>query len=76
MRNGVNFVPRENEMLLFTNSTVTGLQINVTKGVHETGTYYKCFIANKTNASDQKHSNGVTFNIVGRFYIREYGSTL
>ena len=60
------FVPRGNEQIIHINSTVTGLQINITKAIHEPGTDYKCSIVTKINVSDQKYSNGVTL-IVGRF---------
>ena len=46
------------------NSTVTGLQINITKGVHETGTYYKCHVLKHFNATflSTLESNDVTVN--------------
>ena len=46
------------------NSTVTGLQINITKGVHEPGTYYKCCVLKRFNATffSTLESNDVTVN--------------
>ena len=46
------------------NSTVTGIQINITKGVHEPGTYYNCHVLKRCNATffSQLNSNNITVN--------------
>ena len=64
-RNGTVFVPdNTTEQSVPINSTVTGLQINITKGVHEPGTYYKCYVLKRFNATffSTLESNDVTIN--------------
>ena len=64
-RNGTVFIlDGTTEQSVPINSTVTGLQINITKGVYETGTYYKCYVLKRFNATffSQLESNDVTVN--------------
>ena len=64
-RNGTVFVPdNTTEQSVPINSTVTGLKINITKGVHETGTYYMCYVLKRFNATffSTLESNDVTVN--------------
>ena len=49
------------------NSTVTGLQINITKGVHEPGTYYMCHVIRLDSAANPQtmRSNNITVDTLG-----------
>ena len=65
-RNGTELIPdgTTEQSVVPINSTVTGLQINITKGVYETGTYYECYVLKRFNATffSQLESNDVTVN--------------
>ena len=67
-RNGTVFIPDgTTEQSVPINSTVTGLQINITKGVHEPGTYYKCHVIrfdSEANLQTLK-SNNITVDPLG-----------
>ena len=64
-RNRIELIPDgTTEQSVPINSTVTGLQINITKGVHEPGTYYMCLVLKHFNATffSTLESNDVTVN--------------
>ena len=64
-RNGTELIPDGTTVQSVPiNSTVTGLKINITKGVHEPGTYYKSYVLKRFNATffSTLESNDVTVN--------------
>ena len=67
-RNGTVFVTdNTTEQSVSINTTVTGLQINITKGVHEPGTYYSCHVVRIDSAANPQilRSNNITVYPLG-----------
>ena len=66
-RNGTVFVPDNYEHSFPINSTVTGLQINITKGLHEPVTYYNCHVVRLDSAANPPtlKSNNITVYSLG-----------
>ena len=77
-RNGTVFIPDgTTEQSVPINSTVTGLQINITKGVHEPGTYYKCHVVRLDSAANPPilRSNNITVYPLGENVLQHILAT-
>ena len=67
-RNGTELIPNgTTEQSVPINSTVTGLQINITKGLHEPVTYYNCHVVRLDSAANPQtpRSNNITVYPLG-----------